>query len=52
MVELYDALGKLVLKETLQRGVTTLDLSWLEKGLYYFTISNEQQGVKAGKLVK
>ena len=52
LVEVTDALGKLVMKETLNTDVTTIRLDRLEDGVYFFKVISNNQTVKVGKVVK
>ena len=52
LVEVTDALGKLVMKETLNTDVTTIRLDKLEDGVYFFKVISNSQTVKVGKVVK
>ncbi len=51
-VEITDALGKLVMKESLNTDITTIKLSKLEDGVYFFKVMSNNQMVKIGKVVK
>ncbi|MBC7694049.1 MAG: T9SS type A sorting domain-containing protein [Burkholderiales bacterium] len=51
-VEVYDAIGKLVIKDTLSNDTNTINLSKLEDGLYVFKIINNNKTIKVGKVVK
>jgi hypothetical protein len=51
-VEVTDALGKLVMKQTLTADHTTLNLSQLEEGIYFFTVISHDRIVKTSKVVK
>lgn len=51
-VEITDALGKLVMQETLGTEVTRINISKLEDGVYFFKVSTNNQTVKVGKVVK
>lgn len=51
-VEVTDALGKVVMKETITTDVTTLRITKLEDGIYFFKVIINSQAVKAGKVVK
>jgi len=52
VVEVTDAIGKLVMKETLNTDVSTLRISKLEDGVYFFKVITNNQTVKVGKVVK
>ena len=51
-IEVYDAIGKLAVKETLSNDANTINLSKLENGMYVFKIINNNKTVKVGKVVK
>ncbi len=51
-VEVTDALGKLVMKELLDKDVTTLNIHHLENGIYFFKILTNDQVIKNGKVLK
>jgi len=51
-IEVYDAIGKLAIKETLSNDANTINLSKLENGMYVFKIINNNKTVKVGKVVK
>lgn len=52
VLEVTDALGKLVIAEKLSAEVTTLRLAELKDGLYMFRVIRNHQPVKAGKIIK
>ncbi|MES2131672.1 MAG: glycine-rich protein [Bacteroidota bacterium] len=51
-VEIVDAIGKLVLKESLNKDVTILKLNDLENGVYFFKIISNDYIIKIGKVIK
>jgi hypothetical protein len=51
-VEIYDAIGKLVISEKLSKEVSTINTSKLEDGIYLFRIINNNQAVKVGRMIK
>jgi hypothetical protein len=51
-IEVYDAIGKLVIKDTLSNDANTINLSKLEDGMYVFKIINNNKAIKVGKVVK
>lgn len=51
-IEVYDALGKIVFQSHLKLRTNHLDLSHLEKGLYYIKIKNGKAILKVDKLIK
>ena len=52
VIEMYDALGKLVLKHDLTQELNTINMMDLPNGLYTYKVINQSQVVKVGKLVK
>ncbi len=51
-VEITDALGKIVMKESINTEVTTLRIAKLEEGVYFFRVITNSQTMKVGKVVK
>lgn len=51
-VNVYDAVGRLVLSSTITNGKAELNLENLGKGLYTYTISNKETMVSRGKLIR
>ena len=51
-VEVYDAIGKLTIKENITNNMTNVNLSKLEDGMYMFKIINNNKTIKIGKIVK
>jgi hypothetical protein len=51
-IEVYDAIGKLAIKETLSNDMNTINLSKLEDGIYVFRVINNNKAIKIGKVVK
>jgi hypothetical protein len=51
-VEVTDALGKVVMKESINTDVTTLRITELKDGIYFFKVISNNQTVKVGKVVK
>ncbi len=51
-IEVYDAVGKLVIKESLSSETTTINTSKLTDGIYVFKVINNNQAIKIGKIVK
>jgi hypothetical protein len=51
-IEVYDAIGKLVLAKSLTNEMNTINISNLDNGIYLFKILNNSSAVKIGKLVK
>jgi hypothetical protein len=51
-IEMYDAIGKLVIKETLSSETNTINTSKLTDGIYVFKIVSNNQAIKIGKIVK
>jgi hypothetical protein len=52
VIEMYDALGKLMLKHELTHELNTINMMDLPNGLYTYKVINQSQVVKVGKLVK
>ena len=52
VVEVTDALGKVVMKEALNTELTTIRLNKLPEGIYFFKVITNNQAVKVGKVVK
>lgn len=52
LVEVYDAIGKLVISEKLNKDVTTINTTKLEDGMYMFKIINNNKAIKTGRLIK
>jgi len=51
-LEIYDAIGKLVVKHSLDNELNTLNISTLTNGIYTFKVLNNTNLVKVGKLIK
>ncbi|MBA4241212.1 MAG: hypothetical protein C0448_10825 [Sphingobacteriaceae bacterium] len=51
-VEVYDAIGKLTIKENITNNMSNVNLSKLEDGMYMFKIINNNKTIKIGKIVK
>jgi hypothetical protein len=51
-IEVYDAIGKLVIKETLSTETTAINTTKLTDGIYVFKVINNNQAIKIGKIVK
>ena len=51
-IEVYDALGKLVIKDLLSSETTTLNTLKLIDGMYVYKIINNNKAIKIGKIVK
>jgi hypothetical protein len=51
-LEIYDAIGKLIVTEALSGELNTLNISNLSNGIYSFRVLNNNNMVKFGKLVK
>jgi hypothetical protein len=52
VIEIYDALGKLVVKQMLANELNSINISNLENGIYIFKVINTNNILKTGKLVK
>jgi hypothetical protein len=51
-VMLYDSFGKLVLKQKLNNSVTTIDISLLQKGVYFYRFIADGEQLSTEKIVK
>jgi hypothetical protein len=51
-IEVYDAIGKLVINEVLTTTTTTINTTKLADGIYTFKVINDNKAVKIGKIVK
>jgi hypothetical protein len=51
-VMLYDSFGKLVLKQKLNNSVTTIDISLLQKGVYFYQFIADGEQLSTEKIVK
>lgn len=51
-LEVYDAIGKLVIKETLSNEETTINTSKLTDGIYIYKIINNNKEAKVGRMIK
>lgn len=51
-LEIYDAIGKLIVTEVLSNELNTFNLSNLSNGIYTFKVLNNANMVKLGKLIK
>lgn len=52
-LEVYDALGKLVVKQALTKELNSVNISNLDNGIYVFKVlNNSNNTVKIGKLIK
>ena len=51
-LEVYDALGKLVVKQVLDNELNSINISNLDYGIYVFKVLNNTNAVKIGKLIK
>jgi hypothetical protein len=51
-LEIYDAPGKLVVKQVLTNQLNTINLTDLNNGMYIFKLLNNNNTVKIGKLIK
>jgi hypothetical protein len=52
VLEMYDAIGKLMLIQDLTQELNTINMMDLPNGLYTYKVINQSQVVKVGKLVK
>ena len=51
-LEVYDALGKLVVKQVLANELNTINISNLNNGIYTYKVLNNSNNLKVGKLIK
>ena len=51
-INVYDALGKLVISESISSENTTISTAHLNTGVYFYQIVNNKSLVKMGKLIK
>jgi hypothetical protein len=51
-LEIYDAIGKLIVTEVLSNELNTFNMSNLSNGIYTFKVLNNANMVKLGKLIK
>jgi hypothetical protein len=51
-VMMYDSFGKLVLKQKLNNSVTTIDISLLQKGVYFYRFIADGEQLSTEKIVK
>lgn len=51
-IEIYDAIGKLVITENLSSELTTINTSKLTEGVYMYKVINNNRTIKIGKVVK
>jgi hypothetical protein len=51
-IEVYDALGKLVVKQVLANELNTINMSNLNNGIYTFKVMNSTNTIKIGKFIK
>ena len=49
--KMYNALGKMVLNTTITRQQTTLDMSRLQSGIYFYTAVSGSKVIQSGKLI-
>jgi len=52
VIEIYDALGKLVVKQLVANELNTINISNLDNGIYIFKVISNNTILKSGKLVK
>ncbi len=52
VIEIYDALGKLVVLKTLSTTQTTINTTELNQGMYTYRIRNNEGVINRGKLIK
>lgn len=51
-IVVYDAFGKIVLKQSLKQAETLLNIEHLSPGLYYYKLADEAKTLNVGKLMK
>ena len=51
-IEIYDALGKLVIKENLIEVTNTINVSYLNDGIYLYKVVKGENPIKMGKIIK
>ena len=51
-IEVYDAIGKLVVKQVLANELNAINISNLNNGIYLFKVLNNSNIIKIGKLIK
>ena len=51
-LEVYDALGKLVIKETLTKENTSINTTDLKDGVYMFKVISNNNTIKVGRMIK
>lgn len=51
-VEVTDVLGKVIMKENINTDVTTVRITTLQDGVYFFKVIANNQTIKVGKVVK
>jgi hypothetical protein len=51
-LEVYDALGKLVVKQILDNELNSINISNLDNGMFTFKVLNNSSTIKIGKLIK
>ncbi len=51
-LEIYDAIGKLIIKQVLANELNAINISNLNNGIYLFKVLNNSSIIKIGKLIK
>ena len=51
-LEIYDAIGKLIIKQVLANELNAINISNLNNGIYLFKVLNNSNIIKIGKLIK
>jgi hypothetical protein len=51
-LEVYDSMGKLVVKQLLENELNSINISNLDNGMYTFKVLNNSSTIKIGKLIK
>ncbi|WP_395047209.1 T9SS type A sorting domain-containing protein, partial [Flavobacterium sp.] len=52
IIVVYDLIGKIIKSETIDLGITKLDLSNYPSGLYLMKVTNDSNQTKTMKLIK
>ena len=51
-IEIYDAVGKVVIKQVLSNELNSINISNLNNGIYTYKVLNNSNSIKTGKLIK
>ncbi len=52
LFELYNITGKIILKQEINKNITTINVNFLPSGLYFYRFLNEHKIIESGKWVK